>query len=173
VRVNLGCGPHYAAGWTNLDVIRLGEIQPDIIVEPMGPWPFEDGTVDQFYAGHVLEHIPWGDVPVLMAEVCRVLRPGGQFLSVGPDVFRMVRGFGVDHWLTRMGLEDDISYQTEGDSWDGARHKWNAYEDRIGRVLDDAGLTDVTAIPMDELLAFGDWPVLSDVGWQCAVVGTK
>lgn len=40
--------------------------------------PFADGCADVVVAGEVLEHVP--DMPSVVAEVCRVLRPGGLVL---------------------------------------------------------------------------------------------
>jgi 2-polyprenyl-6-hydroxyphenyl methylase/3-demethylubiquinone-9 3-methyltransferase len=37
--------------------------------------PFRDGTFDVVVAGEILEHVP--DLAAVVAEVCRVLRPGG------------------------------------------------------------------------------------------------
>lgn len=44
--------------------------------------PFEDGYFDRVLAIHVLEHLP--DLPRALAEVRRVLRPGGRFAVVIP-----------------------------------------------------------------------------------------
>jgi SAM-dependent methyltransferase len=44
--------------------------------------PFEDGHFDRVIAIHVLEHLP--NLPAALAEVRRVLRPGGAFAIVIP-----------------------------------------------------------------------------------------
>lgn len=51
---------------------------------------FGDATFDKVYSCHVLEHIP--DLEKALAEVCRVLRPGGRFISLFPyEPFRGAR----------------------------------------------------------------------------------
>jgi 2-polyprenyl-6-hydroxyphenyl methylase/3-demethylubiquinone-9 3-methyltransferase len=40
--------------------------------------PFADGSADVVVAGEALEHVP--DLPAVVAELCRVLRPGGTVL---------------------------------------------------------------------------------------------
>jgi SAM-dependent methyltransferase len=45
--------------------------------------PFADGSFDLVTAWNVLEHVP--DLPRLVAEVHRVLRPGGALLAVAPN----------------------------------------------------------------------------------------
>ena len=44
--------------------------------------PFEDAAFDRALAIHVLEHLP--DLPAALAEVHRLLRPGGRFVVVIP-----------------------------------------------------------------------------------------
>lgn len=44
--------------------------------------PYPDRTFDRVVVVHVLEHLP--DLPGALAEVCRVLRPGGLFSVVLP-----------------------------------------------------------------------------------------
>ncbi len=41
--------------------------------------PFADGSADVVVAGECLEHVP--DLPRVVAEVCRVLRPGGTLVA--------------------------------------------------------------------------------------------
>jgi SAM-dependent methyltransferase len=47
--------------------------------------PLADGAVDAYYSGGVIEHFEDGPQPAL-AEAYRVLRPGGRFLCVIPDL---------------------------------------------------------------------------------------
>lgn len=49
---------------------------------------FADATFDVAFASNLLEHLPWGDLEVSIAEVVRVLRPGGRFIAVQPN-FRL------------------------------------------------------------------------------------
>ncbi|MGE3819072.1 MAG: class I SAM-dependent methyltransferase [Isosphaeraceae bacterium] len=45
--------------------------------------PFESGRFDGVLCVNVLEHV--ADVPAVLAEVARVLRPGGLFLAITPN----------------------------------------------------------------------------------------
>lgn len=51
------------------------------------PLPFPDAGFDAVVAGELLEHIRFPDR--LVAEVARVLRPGGTFAGSVPNVFRL------------------------------------------------------------------------------------
>jgi ubiquinone/menaquinone biosynthesis C-methylase UbiE len=50
--------------------------------------PFEDGSFDSVIAFDVLHHVP--DTDAAMAEVSRVLRPGGRFVSIEPNVLNPI-----------------------------------------------------------------------------------
>jgi SAM-dependent methyltransferase len=172
VRVNVGCGPHYATGWINLDVVRLDDIQPDLLLESgEAPLPFDDNEVDQLYAGHVLEHIPWAQVPAALVEWERVLKPGGRLGLVGPDVMRTIERYakGLEPlWLVEATLEDDKTFMHD-ESWAGARHQWNCYEARVLMLLADLGYTDVRALDMTNAADFVDWPTVARTEWQFGV----
>jgi SAM-dependent methyltransferase len=49
--------------------------------------PFDDGSFDAVVAGELLEHLQFPDA--LVAEIRRVLRPGGVFAGSVPNAFRV------------------------------------------------------------------------------------
>lgn len=51
------------------------------------PLPFEEGSFDAVVAGELLEHLQFPDA--LVAEVRRVLRPGGVFVGSVPNAYRL------------------------------------------------------------------------------------
>jgi SAM-dependent methyltransferase len=67
--------------------------------------PFDTGTVEAVYHSHTLEHIDRSDVPGFLAEILRVLKPGGIHRIVVPDLERAVRGYLRD--LDAGGREHD------------------------------------------------------------------
>ena len=81
VRLNIGCGPDQPEGWVNLD--SNPDEEPDIVAD-VRHLPFDDDSVDEIYASHILEHIDCRE-PVL-EEWCRVLRPGGLITIAVPDI---------------------------------------------------------------------------------------
>ena len=54
-------------------------------------WPFDDSTVDEAVASHVLEHLPGESFFHFIRELYRVLKPGGKAAVVVPhprhDIF--------------------------------------------------------------------------------------
>lgn len=176
MKLNWGCGPHRApAPWHNIDVVRLGDIQPDEVVEARLPLPFEEGSCERIYLGHMLEHWPWGGVKALLEEARRLLAPEGELMVVGPDVYRTLRLWQKRHaqapWEQVVAaLEGMGSYQPDGDSWDQARHHWNCHEERVVAALESAGFAaEPVEVGADTLAG---WPVVSFTPTQCAVRAT-
>lgn len=93
--LELGCGtlprvPVEGGYFADLSRPALGKLQAQggHAVRAAGPLPFPDGVFQVVCAFEVLEHIP--DDKTAMAEIARVLRPGGVlFLSVpvNPQLF--------------------------------------------------------------------------------------
>jgi len=179
--LNAGCGTHYAAGWVNTDVWVNEETTPDVLVDPGGRYPFEDDTFDAIYLGHVLEHIPWPEVPAFLREMGRIAKPGAAMLAVGPDTVRTLslwRENRIPDWL----LEAVIEHQQVDPEdpqvpfWPGAAHHWNCHEARVAEVLAHVGFTSITPVSeeicdrwSDPHVAGIDWPVVGWAQWQFAL----
>ena len=79
-KLNLGCGPDYIEGWTNLDYkVEIADVHHDLEKTPL---PFKDEEFDLIYAGHILEHIR--NLVELKVELHRILRIDGCLVIVVP-----------------------------------------------------------------------------------------
>ena len=109
--IHYGCGLCAPDGWLNFDAsprLRLermfglrnlirgsvglrfpANVRPGDIVQGL---PIADGTASGVYCSHVLEHLPRDDVPSALGNTLRMLRIGGLFRLVLPDLqWRAVR----------------------------------------------------------------------------------
>jgi hypothetical protein len=72
IKLNLGCGVYYKPGYVNLD---NNESIADELLD-VAHLPYENNSVDEIEASHILEHFDIITVPFLLAEWFRVLKPG-------------------------------------------------------------------------------------------------
>ena len=113
--INFGCGLSVTPGWQNFDAsptLRLqrlplvGHLARSMIT-PLFPadasygdvvrgLPVGDEMVDRVYSSHVLEHLALDDFRKALIEVLRVLKPGGVFRAVVPDLEREASAYLSD-----------------------------------------------------------------------------
>lgn len=78
LKLNIGCGFHKHPKFVNVD--SFPECDPDVLWDlERTPWPFEDNSVDEIVARHILEHL--GHAPrdffAIIKEIYRVVRHNG------------------------------------------------------------------------------------------------
>jgi SAM-dependent methyltransferase len=93
LRLDLGSGYFTPEGFVGLDNLSGRRAQgavddergPDLLLDlDREALPFADGSVDEVRSSHFLEHIEHDRLGHVFDEVARVLRPGGEWLIVGP-----------------------------------------------------------------------------------------
>lgn len=157
LKINIGCGEFPAAGWVNIDAHSApGGPQPDVTASA-DSLPFGDRTVGRAYAGHVLEHIPFEDVPAVLDEIKRVMALDGLALFVGPDLDRALASFP----------EEVDSIRHGAGRWPGDRHLWESRESTMMELILEGGWI-AAAVPIADVSE--DWPVTSRIGWQFAIL---
>lgn len=158
MKLNLGCGAYPASGWVNVDLHDDGP-QPDVIAD-LADLPFDDGSAEAVYAGHVFEHIALADVPAVLTEIDRVLAADGVLMVVGPDLDRAEADF--------LDAVPDILPGEIGKP--GEAHLWGSREPLMRRLLTDNGWR---AEPLPIVEVPSTWPVVSRIGWQFAIKATR
>ncbi len=73
------------ASYLHLDVIA-GAPSLDILHDVSRPLPFLDGTVGEILANHVIEHVSWRSLPSLVADLARIMAPGGKAFIRTPNL---------------------------------------------------------------------------------------
>lgn len=158
--LNVASGEHPHPDWLNFDFLP----QPGLHLRAsIFDLPFPADAFPRVYVGHTLEHLPWESIPDALAEVRRVLVPGGQLAVVGPDIERALQT-GQPQILLDAILVDGPESGPGG-------HKWTATGlltlVAVRTVFPDAVEVPVAAVDRPE------WPNPTTVGWQCAVVARK
>jgi SAM-dependent methyltransferase len=184
IRVNVGCGASPTPGWVNFDnsfsirmarwplfvsaLVRLrvlgrqsarlvsvadaGNIQ---FANATARIPCASGSVSAVYSSHMLEHLDHSEARAFLAEVRRILRPGGVVRIATPDIARLVQDYlatgDADDFIaaTHMGLNrpaDIVAWM----KWVlvGPRHHLWMYDgDSLAKLLRDARFADVAIMP--------------------------
>jgi len=128
MKLNLGGGNQKIPGFVNIDRLNGQEAFP----LPA----YADGSVDEIRASHILEHFGHREVPEVLKEWVRVLKPGGVLKIAVPDF-----DYLVQHRHDELPLE---SYLMGGQSDQNDYHKSIFSERKLRDLMRYVGLTDVT-----------------------------
>ena len=125
VKLNLGGGLQKKAGYVNLDRKFGSEVYP---------LEYEDGSVDEIYASHVLEHFSHREAPHVLAHWVSKLKIGGKIRLAVPD-FHWI----IDNQTNRLAEAYLMGGQVDDDDY----HKSIWTEKKLREVMTYAGLTDI------------------------------
>lgn len=89
--LNVGCGDTFHPQWTNLDYHPLAD--GVIACDVRRGLAFPAARFAACYSSHVLEHLSPEEATALLAEMHRVLAPGGVIRVVVPDLERVARDY--------------------------------------------------------------------------------
>lgn len=126
VRLNIGAGDKNMDGYTPFD-IKNGD-------DATKPLPYEDGSIDEVYASHVLEHIDPRLIPAVVKDWARVLKPGGIMRIAVPDIAAIGRDRNIENaWLMDL-------YIYGGNTDDHDHHRWGFDALTLSKVMHNAGI---------------------------------
>jgi SAM-dependent methyltransferase len=89
--MNWGCGEYPEPGWINSDIKAAGGI--DLVCDILQGLPLADKSVDYIVSHHALPEIGLPDVVRVLAELRRVLKPGGVLRLGLPDLDRGLKAY--------------------------------------------------------------------------------
>lgn len=153
--LHIGCGPCLLPGWINLDVHPA-----PLATNVLWGLPFADGSVRHVFLSHLLEHLFYPtDVYPFLAELLRVLAPGGVVRIVVPDIEQCIDAYQHRdpqffqgrraHWAGGDGdptrLEDFLAYAGAGPdpAYLFQAHKFGYDFETLARALQRTGFVDV------------------------------
>ncbi len=91
IKLNLGSGGQRFDEYTNIDLFDGPEI--DMVMDATDLSHFQDNSVDDIRAHHLIEHLTYYQAEKAFNEWCRVLKPGSLLLIECPDVLRYCQAF--------------------------------------------------------------------------------
>lgn len=128
IKLNLGAGKDHKEGWINADIDKT--TQPDQIIDLSKPLPFKDAFVDEILLQDVLEHFLKVDGENLIAEISRVLKPGGKFSLRIPNVEQIYSQFKEDP-----GVLMEFLYGTTEKNGIWGVHKYGYTSETLTKLL--------------------------------------
>jgi SAM-dependent methyltransferase len=169
VLLSIGSGRTVAPGWIGIDLKGGTRVFRCDLRKPL---PLADGCVDGILAEHVLEHFCPDDLPAMLAQMLRVLRPGAPLRVVSPDaaiVTAMLDGQNGPRETAQIGFDTRVH------GWDPAEPllRWriaNRLTYQFGQhqvlltpatttaLLDAAGFTGARSMAMTETAYFDRVP---------------
>lgn len=122
IRLNLASGYDLKPDWINLDAVARWPHMTqgcDIIWDARkDKIPFADNTVEVIRTGELFLHIPKIYHKLVLADIYRVLKPGGQFIVNDVDM----------EWTMKKWLEDPNDKTITNLIWGGHHDDWVEYD---------------------------------------------
>lgn len=87
-KLHLGAGPNLLDGWLNTDISPQNNRV--IALDVNSPLPFEGDTFNYVFSEHMIEHLTLPQAVRLLAEIFRILKPGGVVRIATPDLLRLL-----------------------------------------------------------------------------------
>lgn len=89
VKLHLGCGPNVWDNWINVEGPYAVDLDERIVLHDLeSGLDIPDNCVDEIFTSHVIEHIMPNEVPSMLKEWLRVLKPGGFVATEWPDLLK-------------------------------------------------------------------------------------
>lgn len=143
--LNLGCGhKHLPHPWVNVDLIAKGQ-DPDINADVRDLHMIPDNHADIVAAFHVIEHFYRWEVPGILEEWRRVLKPGGQIILECPDIRKV-----LFHMVNNNNDPSYTMWALYGNPWhkDPAMcHRWGYTPAMLRILMENAEFVDIEEQP--------------------------
>ncbi len=110
LRLNLGCNADVRPGWVNVDIADYGG--NEIIDLNSYPWPFEENSVAEVSASHVLEHLD--NFNAVVTELWRICEPDAM-IDVAVPFFLSTKFYSEPDHRIPFGIRSFDNYEFLGD----------------------------------------------------------
>lgn len=111
MKLDIGCGTHKREGFIGCDSIAFDGV--DFVFDAgKDPWPFDDESVDEALASHVVEHLTPKERAHFVNELYRVMKTGAMAQIITP------------YWASGRAYGDPTHI------WPAVSEHWYSYLDR-------------------------------------------
>ncbi len=153
---NLGCGKIRWPDWINVDVDpEYADLVADIRKLP----EIESNSADAVAAIHVMEHFYYWEVPEMIQEWKRILKPGGKLILEMPCLDKVLgyivtcaqKNIPMDPYMTLYSFYGDPGFKNPA-----MCHKWIWGKKHLEKMLEDQGMKNIQSLPSRYHFAFRD-----------------
>ena len=145
-------GKYRGNDWTNLDIVNCQDVN---VLGSALALPFATCSIEEVHCVHVLEHVTRDKYPLMLAEMYRVLVPGGNCYVETPDfqaTLKWAMGAfdsgdveAIHNWTTSIYGKNER---------EGMAHYWGFYEGLLRRAFRHQGFNDVIRLTTkDEMIS--------------------
>jgi predicted SAM-dependent methyltransferase len=158
--LDLGCGTERVPGYIPVDQYANGDPRVKIVDLTKLPWPWKDNSIGRIRMWHCLEHLPNGPMQI-MAEIHRILMPGGEVLIAVPSI----RGPWAAFWDHRHLFSAFWfqQYAAKATPWLPVRPEWTHV--KITKVLMMEGF-DANGPIAAPVIRFLNWVINTVPHWE-------
>lgn len=82
-KLQLGCGDNSLRSWLNSDKNGIGSVVP---IDVTRNFPLSDSSFHYVFCEHLIEHLIQDQGKKMLAEIIRILKPGGKVRIATPDL---------------------------------------------------------------------------------------
>jgi predicted SAM-dependent methyltransferase len=159
LKLNLGCGDVFFAGWTNVDLEDVRKA--NLVWNLTERFPLQDGSCSLIYSEHVMEHFNVEDGLKIFRECHRLLAPRGVLRIAMPSLEYCVDAYAKDSWRPDFERWEELrGVKTRCEALNVAMrrwgHQWLYDREELHRRLEEAGFQQLRDVewgksPVEEL----------------------
>jgi predicted SAM-dependent methyltransferase len=135
-KLHLGCGNKRLEGFINVDIYKNDAT--DLVQDISNLELFQDESVDEVYACHVLEHFHRNQFKNVLNEWCRVLKKGGTLRLSVPDFEKICSIYSKTKNLNQL-----LGLLYGGQNYEYNFHYCTFDFDSLSSILTELGFQDI------------------------------
>lgn len=137
LRLDLGSGSNGMPNHIHCDIRPMRDIE---LVCDISRVPLEDGIADEVFSAHAIEHFPRREVPAMLREWFRLVKPGGSLTVCCPNIAFLCLAFARNKFH---GADELSHYIYGGQDYGENYHKCGFDFPLLEKLLLEAGFARV------------------------------